>query len=240
MLRLDTKTRELAARARFGFNAVGGYSAQTMLRLLQPNASSVMVTYGGMSKQPLVVPTGASYSKTSPSAVSGSPAGSSATNAPLKAKVVATCSTASPPPFATASSASRRRRDVPRQPSRRASPRRHGGRRRPHHPHPRSQKFSFVSTARRASSFPLDSPRRARRAWPSDRLAHCLPTRQRPPPLPGMAHLGPRPTRRPSSHLVARTSHSRTSVRIRARTNESASVTAPTSSPKSSARVHAS
>ena len=59
MLRLDAKTRELATRARFGFNAVGGYSAQTMLRLLQPNASSVMVTYGGMSKQPLVVPTGA-------------------------------------------------------------------------------------------------------------------------------------------------------------------------------------
>jgi trans-2-enoyl-CoA reductase len=58
-LRLDAKTRELATRARFGFNAVSGYSAQTMLRLLQPNASSVMVTYGGMSKQPLVVPTGA-------------------------------------------------------------------------------------------------------------------------------------------------------------------------------------
>jgi len=59
MLRLDAKTRELAAKARCGFNAVSGYSAQTMLRLLQPNASSVMVTYGGMSKQPLVVPTGA-------------------------------------------------------------------------------------------------------------------------------------------------------------------------------------
>lgn len=59
MLRLDAKTRELAAKARYGFNAVSGYSAQTMLRLLQPNASSVMVTYGGMSKQPLVVPTGA-------------------------------------------------------------------------------------------------------------------------------------------------------------------------------------
>jgi trans-2-enoyl-CoA reductase len=59
MLRLDTKTRELAAKARYGFNAVGGYSAQTMLRLLAPNASSTMVTYGGMSKQPLTIPTGA-------------------------------------------------------------------------------------------------------------------------------------------------------------------------------------
>lgn len=59
MLRLDAKTRELASRARIGYNAVGGYSAQTMLRLLQPNANSRVVTYGGMSKQPLTVPTGA-------------------------------------------------------------------------------------------------------------------------------------------------------------------------------------
>jgi len=58
-LRLDDRIRELASRARFGFNAVGGYSAQTMLRLLQPDASSVMFTYGGMSKQPVVAPTGA-------------------------------------------------------------------------------------------------------------------------------------------------------------------------------------
>jgi len=59
MLRLDARTRELASRARVAYNAVGGYSAQTMLRLLQPNAGSRMVTYGGMSKQPLLVPTGA-------------------------------------------------------------------------------------------------------------------------------------------------------------------------------------
>ena len=59
ILRLDARTRELASRARVAYNAVGGYSAQTMLRLLQPNAGSRMVTYGGMSKQPLLVPTGA-------------------------------------------------------------------------------------------------------------------------------------------------------------------------------------
>ena len=59
MLRLDARTRELASRARIAYNAVGGYSAQTMFRLLQPNAGSRMVTYGGMSKQPLLVPTGA-------------------------------------------------------------------------------------------------------------------------------------------------------------------------------------
>ena len=58
-LRLDERTRELASRARFGFNAVGGHSAQIMLRLLQPESGSELVTYGGMSKQPLVAPTGA-------------------------------------------------------------------------------------------------------------------------------------------------------------------------------------
>ncbi|OUS43682.1 hypothetical protein BE221DRAFT_208497 [Ostreococcus tauri] len=51
-LRLDERTRELASRARFGFNAVGGHSAQIMLRLLQPRAdrSSDEIETGGAGR----------------------------------------------------------------------------------------------------------------------------------------------------------------------------------------------
>ena len=175
MLRLDTKTRELAARARFGFNAVGGYSAQTMLRLLQPNASSVMITYGGMSKQPLVVPTGAFIFKDI--TLRGFwltrwlERDERTTQGEGRRDMLHRVSTAVRDGVLRVPLGTPARRP-PRQPSRRASPRRHGGRRRPHHPHPRSQKNSRSSlTARRASSFPLDSPLVARG---DERMAYLI------------------------------------------------------------------
>jgi hypothetical protein len=44
-------------RGKLGLNCVGGRSAANIVRLLEHNTT--LVTYGGMSRQPLTIPTGA-------------------------------------------------------------------------------------------------------------------------------------------------------------------------------------
>ena len=120
----------------------------------------------------------------------------------------------------------RRSRDVPPPSLPAESPRRHGGRRRPHHPHLGRKKFSFVSDGSTRVLFPSRlAPRRARRG----RMAYLIdrtPLTHTPTPAatPGMAHLGPRPTRRPSSRsrredvaFAHERSHSRAHERKRLR-----------------------